>query len=105
MTEPTSYDVAILGSGPGGYMAGIRAGQLGLSSLLVEKDAFFGGTCLHVGCIPSKSFLYTAELIDRIRHAREHGVIVESIRLDWSAMLKRKERGGRKRGAGSSVRL
>jgi dihydrolipoamide dehydrogenase len=105
MTEPTTYDVAILGSGPGGYVAAIRAGQLGLSTLLIEKDPFFGGTCLHVGCIPSKAFLYTAELIDRIRHAREHGIVVESIRLDWSAMLKRKEKVVRKLAAGISMLL
>ncbi|MGH9322595.1 MAG: dihydrolipoyl dehydrogenase family protein, partial [Vicinamibacteria bacterium] len=105
MTEPTQYDVAILGSGPGGYVAAIRAGQLGLSTLLVEKDTLFGGTCLHVGCIPSKAFLHTAELIDRIRHAREHGIVVENIRLDWSAMLKRKERVVRKLAAGISMLL
>jgi dihydrolipoamide dehydrogenase len=105
MTEPTTYDVGILGSGPGGYVAAIRAGQLGLSTLLVEKDPFFGGTCLHVGCIPSKAFLYTAELIDRIRHAREHGIIVESIRLDWAAMLKRKEKVVRKLATGVSMLL
>jgi len=105
MTEPTTYDVAILGSGPGGYVAAIRAGQLGLSTLLIEKDAFFGGTCLHVGCIPSKAFLYTAELIDRIRHAREHGIIVDNVRLDWSAMLKRKEKVVRKLAAGISLLL
>ncbi len=105
MTESGTYDVAILGSGPGGYVAAIRAGQLGLSTLLVEKDPFFGGTCLHVGCIPSKAFLYTAELIDRIRHAREHGIVVESIRLDWSAMLKRKEKVVRKLAAGISMLL
>jgi dihydrolipoamide dehydrogenase len=105
MTEPTTYDVAILGSGPGGYVAAIRAGQLGLSTLLIEKDAYFGGTCLHVGCIPSKAFLHTAELIDRIRRAAEHGIIVESIRLDWSAMLKRKEKVVRKLAAGISLLL
>jgi dihydrolipoamide dehydrogenase len=105
MTETTTYDVAILGSGPGGYVAAIRAGQLGLTTLLVEKDPFFGGTCLHVGCIPSKAFLYTAELIDRIRHAREHGIVVESIRLDWAAMLKRKEKVVRKLAGGVSLLL
>ncbi len=105
MAEPTTYDIAILGSGPGGYVAAIRAGQLGLSTLLIEKDAFFGGTCLHVGCIPSKAFLHTAELIDRIRHAREHGVIVESIRLDWTTLLKRKEKVIRKLAAGISMLL
>jgi dihydrolipoamide dehydrogenase len=105
MTETGDYDVAILGSGPGGYVAALRAGQLGLSTLLVEKDPFFGGTCLHVGCIPSKAFLYTAELIDRIRHAREHGIVVESIRLDWAAMLKRKEKVVKKLAAGISLLL
>ncbi|HJS75429.1 MAG TPA: FAD-dependent oxidoreductase, partial [Vicinamibacteria bacterium] len=105
MTESGIYDVAVLGSGPGGYVAAIRAGQLGLSTLLVEKDGFFGGTCLHVGCIPSKAFLYTAELIDRIRHAREHGIVVESIRLDWAAMLKRKEKVVKKLAAGISMLL
>jgi dihydrolipoamide dehydrogenase len=105
MTESGIFDVAILGSGPGGYVAAIRAGQLGLSTLLVEKDALFGGTCLHVGCIPSKAFLYTAELIDRIRHAREHGIVVESIRLDWAAMLKRKEKVVKKLAAGISLLL
>jgi dihydrolipoamide dehydrogenase len=72
---------------------------------LIEKDPFFGGTCLHVGCIPSKAFLHTAELIDRIRRAREHGVIVEGIRLDWAAMLKRKEKVVRKLAAGISMLL
>jgi dihydrolipoamide dehydrogenase len=104
-SDPETFDVAILGSGPGGYVAAIRAGQLGLSTLLIEKDPFFGGTCLHVGCIPSKAFLYTAELIDRIRHARDHGIVVESIRLDWSAMLKRKEKVVRKLAAGISALL
>ena len=92
MANETGYDVAILGSGPGGYVAAIRAGQLGLKTLVVEKDPYFGGTCLHVGCIPSKVFLYTAELLDRIRRAGELGVIVEGLRLDWPALMKRKNR-------------
>jgi dihydrolipoamide dehydrogenase len=105
MAEEKPYDVAILGSGPGGYVAAIRAGQLGLSTLLVEKDGMFGGTCLHVGCIPSKAFLYTAELLDKIRHAREHGIVVENMRLDWSFMLKRKEKVVRKLAAGIALLL
>jgi len=92
MANESGYDVAILGSGPGGYVAAIRAGQLGLKTLVVEKDPYFGGTCLHVGCIPSKVFLYTAELLDRLRRAREHGVVVEGLRLDWPALMKRKNR-------------
>jgi dihydrolipoamide dehydrogenase len=105
MAEAKPYDVAILGSGPGGYVAAIRAGQLGLATLLVEKDNLFGGTCLHVGCIPSKAFLYTAELLDKIRHAREHGIVVESLSLDWSFMLKRKEKVVRKLAAGIALLL
>ena len=92
MAHETGYDVAILGSGPGGYVAAIRAGQLGLKTVVVEKDAQFGGTCLHVGCIPSKVFLYTAELLDRLRRAGDQGVIVEGLRLDWAALMKRKNR-------------
>jgi dihydrolipoamide dehydrogenase len=105
MAEEKTYDVAILGSGPGGYVAAIRAGQLGLSTVVVEKDAVFGGTCLHVGCIPSKAFLYTAELLDTIRQAREHGVVVEGLKLDWSLMLKRKEKVVRKLAAGVAMLL
>jgi dihydrolipoamide dehydrogenase len=105
MPEDKIVDVAILGSGPGGYVAAIRAGQLGLSAVLIEKDAVFGGTCLHVGCIPSKAFLYTAELLDKIRHAREHGVVVEGLRLDWSLMLKRKEKVVKKLAAGVALLL
>ena len=92
MANETGYDVAILGSGPGGYVAAIRAGQLGLKTLVVEKDPYLGGTCLHVGCIPSKVFLYTAELLDRLRRAGDQGVIVEGLRLDWPALMKRKNR-------------
>jgi dihydrolipoamide dehydrogenase len=92
MGNETSYDVAILGSGPGGYVAAIRAGQLGLKTLVVEKDRHFGGTCLHVGCIPSKVFLYTAELLDRVRRGGDQGVVVDGLRLDWPALLKRKDR-------------
>jgi dihydrolipoamide dehydrogenase len=105
MAEEKPFDVAILGSGPGGYVAAIRAGQLGLSTLLVEKDSMFGGTCLHVGCIPSKAFLHTAELLDTIRRAREHGVVVENVALDWSTMLKRKEKVVRKLAAGIALLL
>ena len=55
MAETPKYDIVVIGSGPGGYVAAIRAGQLGLKTLIVEKDDKFGGTCLHVGCIPTKA--------------------------------------------------
>ena len=58
----TIYDVVIIGSGPAGYTAAIRAGQYGLKTALIEKDAKLGGTCLHVGCIPTKSLLFNAEI-------------------------------------------
>ncbi len=102
MSESTIYDLAVLGSGPGGYVAAIRAGQLGLSSVVIEKRDALGGTCLHVGCIPSKAFLYAAELLDRIGHAKDHGVIVDRVQLDWGVLNKRKERVIRKHAAGVS---
>jgi dihydrolipoamide dehydrogenase len=100
-----SYDVAILGSGPGGYVAAIRAGQLGLKTLLVEKDGLLGGTCLHVGCIPSKAFLHTAEMIDQIRRAKDFGIVADFVRLDWATLMKRKERVIRKLAGGISYLL
>ena len=72
----TIYDIAIIGSGPAGYTAAIRAGQLGLKVALIEKDDKLGGTCLHVGCIPTKALLFNAELADRLKEGKEFGVIV-----------------------------
>lgn len=102
MTEPSpenrtagrngDYEVAVLGSGPGGYVAALRAAAAGLRTALVEKDAKFGGTCLHVGCIPSKVFLHTAELLDSIRAAKAHGVRVAPPELDWEGLGKRNRR-------------
>jgi dihydrolipoamide dehydrogenase len=92
MADTEVYDVAVLGSGPGGYVAAIRAGQLGLKAIVVEKDDRFGGTCLHVGCIPTKSLLHTAELLDKLKDAKQLGISVERAELDWQALQKRKER-------------
>ena len=92
MAQETVFDVVVIGSGPGGYVAAIRAGQLGLKTLVVEKDGVFGGTCLHVGCIPTKALLHTADLLDQLKHARDFGVVVENVHLDWAALQKRKER-------------
>ncbi len=69
-------DLIIIGSGPGGYVAAIRAGQLGLRTAIVEKDPKYGGTCLHRGCIPTKALLHTAGLLDEIRKAESFGVDV-----------------------------
>jgi len=76
------FDVAIIGSGPGGYVAAIRAGILGLKTALIEKDPFLGGTCLHRGCIPTKALLHTAELFDEIKKSRDIGIDVTGATLD-----------------------
>jgi len=89
----TTYDVAIIGSGPAGYTAAIRAGQLGLKTALIEKDSLLGGTCLHVGCIPTKALLFNAELWDHLKDAKEFGIEgVDSRRLNWAAIQERKSR-------------
>jgi dihydrolipoamide dehydrogenase len=89
----TNYDVAILGSGPAGYTAAIRAGQYGLKTALIEKDGFLGGTCLHVGCIPTKALLFNAELWDRLKDAKEFGIEgVEARKLNWAAIQERKSK-------------
>jgi len=87
------YDIAIIGSGPAGYTAAIRAGQYGLKTALIEKDGFLGGTCLHVGCIPTKALLFNAELWDHLKDAKEFGVEgVDSRKLNWAAIQERKSK-------------
>jgi dihydrolipoamide dehydrogenase len=86
------FDVAVLGSGPGGYVAAIRAGQLGLRTAIIEKDPFFGGTCLHRGCIPTKALLHTADLLDEFRHAKTHGIVAGDIGLDLPGVHQRKDK-------------
>ena len=84
------YDVAILGSGPGGYVAAIRAGQLGLKTAIIEKDDKFGGTCLHVGCIPTKDLLLSADVYDYVKNAKEFGIIAKDVAVDWPSIIARK---------------
>ena len=84
------FDVTIIGSGPGGYVAAIRAGQLGLRTAIIEKDKNLGGTCLLRGCIPTKSLLHTADLLDEFKHAKEHGVVASQVTLDFGQAQKRK---------------
>ena len=86
------YDVAIIGSGPGGYVAAIRAGELGLKTIVVEKDPFLGGTCLHVGCIPTKVLLHHAEIYDHCKEAAEYGIEVSGVKLNWATTLARKDK-------------
>jgi dihydrolipoamide dehydrogenase len=89
----TIYDVAIIGSGPAGYTAAIRAGQYGLKTALIEKDSLLGGTCLHVGCIPTKALLFNAELWDHLKDAKEFGIEgVDSRKLNWAAIQERKSK-------------
>ena len=86
------YDVAIIGGGPAGYTAAIRAGQYGLKVALIEKESKLGGTCLHWGCIPTKSLLFNAEVYDHLKHAVEYGI--EGLgegKLNWDTIQKRKQ--------------
>ncbi len=88
----TIYDVAIIGSGPAGYTAAIRAGQLGLKTALIEKDNVLGGTCLHVGCIPTKALLFNAEVFDHVKEGVELGLEnTAGVTLNWGAIQKRKQ--------------
>ena len=85
------YEIAIIGSGPGGYVAAIRAGQLGADTVLIEKEAL-GGTCLNWGCIPTKSFVRSAELFADIQDAKSFGIKVENAEVDFPAVVKRKDK-------------
>ncbi len=84
------FQLVIIGSGPGGYVAAIRAGILGLKTALVEKDPFLGGTCLHRGCIPTKALLHTAHLYDEIKTAAEYGLQTGQLGVDFPKVHKRK---------------
>lgn len=89
----TIYDVAIIGSGPGGYTAAIRGGEYGLKVALIEKDPKLGGTCLHVGCIPTKSLLFDAEIYDHFKAAKEHGIEnVDGMKVNWGTIQDRKNK-------------
>ena len=85
------FDLVVVGGGPGGYPAAIRAAQLGLKTALVEKERV-GGVCLNWGCIPTKAMLRSAEVLETMRHAANYGVLADNVRLDYPAVLKRKER-------------
>src|SRR5690348_11721884 len=88
-----TYDLIVIGSGPGGYVGAIRAAQLGLSVACIEKDRTLGGTCLNVGCIPSKALLESSEkFAEAQHHLGEHGIDVGSVRLDLGKMLERKDK-------------
>src|SRR2546428_5155932 len=87
------FDVVIIGCGPGGYGAAIRAGQLGLKTALVEKDKELGGTCLNVGCIPSKALLTSSDHFSFVKkEAEKHGIVIEGAHVDLAKMQRRKEK-------------
>ena len=88
----TTADVVVIGGGPGGYVAAIRAAQLGLTAVCVEMDRTLGGTCVNIGCIPSKALLQSSEHFEFTRlHAKEHGILVGEVRADLAQMMKRKD--------------
>jgi len=88
-----TFDVIIIGSGPGGYVAAIRAGQLGLKTAIVEKDKELGGTCLNVGCIPSKALLTSSDhFMFAKKEAEKHGIVIGSVDVDLNKMLQRKDK-------------
>ncbi|MGB9068834.1 MAG: dihydrolipoyl dehydrogenase [Candidatus Acidiferrales bacterium] len=97
------YDLVIIGSGPGGYVAAIRASQWGLKTAVVEKDPFLGGTCLHVGCIPTKVFLHHADIYDYFQRAEEFGFEVKDVKVNWPAMLARKNKIVKKHAGGIAM--
>ncbi|MDQ3322340.1 MAG: FAD-dependent oxidoreductase, partial [Acidobacteriota bacterium] len=86
------FDVTIIGSGPGGYVAAVRAGQLGLKVAIIEKekDAKMGGTCGLRGCIPTKALLQSAHLFEKAGHFAEYGIKVDNLSFDWTQVQKRK---------------
>ena len=90
--SPASVDVLVLGGGPGGYVAAIRAAQLGFNTVCVEMDKTLGGTCVNVGCIPSKALLSSSEHFEFMKtHASDHGIGTGELTLDLAKMLKRKD--------------
>jgi dihydrolipoamide dehydrogenase len=92
MSDELNFDLVVLGGGPGGYVAAIRAAQLGFKTACIEKEPALGGTCLRVGCIPSKALLDSSELFEQIRHKAElHGIRVEGATVDVPTMLARKD--------------
>lgn len=87
-----SYDLVVIGSGPGGYVAAARAAALGLLTAVVEKDNALGGTCLHRGCIPTKALLHAADTLDEIKHGSKIGIKASGVDVNWGEVQKYKER-------------
>ncbi len=93
MASGEIFDVTVIGSGPGGYVAAIRAAQMGLKTAVVERDPRgCGGTCLQRGCIPTKALLHTADLYEDLKNGKEYGIVAEKIGLDFAALMTRKQK-------------
>jgi dihydrolipoamide dehydrogenase len=89
---PSEFDLIVIGAGPGGYVCAFRAAQLGLKVALVEKRATLGGTCLNVGCIPSKALLHSSEQVVFARHhAAEHGIKLGKVEVDLATLMRKKD--------------
>jgi dihydrolipoamide dehydrogenase len=98
----STYDVIVIGSGPGGYVAAIRAAHHGLKTAIVEKDAKLGGTCLLRGCIPTKSLLHSADLLTELKNAKAHGIVASDVGFDFAGVQKAREKVVAKSAAGVS---
>ncbi|HYE73033.1 MAG TPA: FAD-dependent oxidoreductase, partial [Blastocatellia bacterium] len=88
----TTFDVVVIGAGPGGYSGAIRAAQLGLKTAIVERDKDLGGTCLLRGCIPTKQYLQSASMLDSMKHADEFGLEVSNVGFNFENVYKRKNK-------------
>ena len=91
MPDPKRFQVVVVGTGPGGYVAAIRAAQLGLKTAVVEREEL-GGTCLNWGCIPTKAWIVTAHLYEQIQRAREYGIEVSEPKIRWEWLVERKNK-------------
>jgi dihydrolipoamide dehydrogenase len=83
-----SFDIIVIGAGPGGYVAAIRASQLGFKTAIVERD-YLGGICLNWGCIPTKALLRSAEVFHYLQHAKDYGLTAEKVGFDAKAIVER----------------
>src|SRR3990172_2196261 len=93
------FDLVVIGAGPGGYVAAIRAAQLGLRVAVVERDKP-GGVCVNWGCIPSKAILKSADLYQQMKNAAAHGIIVKGLSVDYGEVIRRSRRGAEKMSGG-----
>ena len=101
MASMTSYDLVIIGGGPGGYPCAIRASQLGMSVAVIDDRELLGGTCLNIGCIPSKALLQATERLEMARNLEAFGVLVDNVRADLAGVMRHKARVVTELGEGS----